>query len=135
MKGNRSIQGLSVVVVALGILWLNGCGGFAALPAEKISESEKAMREAKESNASINAPVELKAAEDKLAAAKAAFKKKDYDEATRLAEQASVDADFAKAKGTSEKARKKAEEIQQNIKTLKQEIAALSKKIDLEGGK
>jgi hypothetical protein len=135
MKGKRSIQGLFVVVIALSMLWLNGCGGFATLPAEKISDSDKAMQEAKESNASLNAPVELKAAEDKLAAAKAAFNKKDYDEATRLAEQASVDADFAKAKGTSEKARKKTEEIRQNIKVLRQEIEILSKQITLEGGK
>ncbi len=136
MKGNRSIQGLSVVVFALSILWLNGCGGgFAALPKEKISEGDKAISEAKESNASLNAPAEMKAAEDKLTAAKAAFKKKNYDEASRLADQASVDADFARAKGTSEKARKKAEEIQQNIKTLKQDIEVLSKQITLQGGK
>jgi predicted S18 family serine protease len=135
MKGKKGIQRLFVVVIALSILSLNGCGGFAALPKEKISEGDKAMREAKESNASLNAPVELKAAEDKLAAAKAAFNKKDYDEATRLAEQASVDADFARAKGSTAKARKKAEETRQNIKTLRQEIEALSKKIALEGGK
>ena len=136
MKGKRSFQGLFVVVIALSILWLDGCGGgFAALPKEKISDGDKALSEAKESNASLNAPAELKASEDKLAAAKAALNKKDYDEATRLAEQASVDADFARAKGTSEKARKKAEEIRQNIKTLKQDIELLSKKITLEGGK
>ncbi len=93
------------------------------------------MREAEEGNGSINAPVELKTAEDKLAAAKAAFKKKDYDEATRLAEQTSVDADFPKAKGTSEKAKRKAEEIRQNIRFLRQEIETLSKLIALEGGK
>ncbi len=135
MKGKRSIQGFFVLLTALGILGLNGCGGFAALPKEKISDADKAMREAAESNASINAPVELKTAEDKLAAAKAAFKKKDYDEATRLAEQASVDADFAKAKGTSEKAKKKAEEIRENIKVLRRDIEMLSKQITLEGGK
>jgi len=135
MEGKRGIRGLFVTVIALSALWLSGCGGFAALPKEKISDGDKAIREARESNASLSAPVELKAAEDKLAAAKAAFNKKNYDEATRLAEQASVDADFAKAKGSTEKARKKAEEIQQDIKTLKQEIEALSKKIALEGGK
>src|SRR5512136_1888325 len=97
MKGKKGIQVLFVVVIALTVVGLSGCGGFAALPREKISEGDKAMREAKESNASLNAPAELKVAEDKLAAAKAAFNKKNYDEATRLAEQASVDADFALA--------------------------------------
>jgi hypothetical protein len=127
MKKNRKLQQLFVSVAGLGLLLMSGCTTFATLPREKISEGEKALTEAKESNASLNAPVEFKAAEDKLAEAKAAFGKKDYEEATRLAEQASVDADYARAKGTSEKAKKKAEELRQNIKTLRQEIELLSK--------
>ena len=135
MKG-KNMLGLFVVTVVLSILLLGGCGGgFSALPKEKISESDKAVTEAKGSNASLNAPAELKAAEDKLAMAKAAFGKKDYAEATRLAEQASVDADYARAKGASEKAKKEAEDLRQNIKTLRQDIEGLSKQITLQGGK
>ncbi|HXX33837.1 MAG TPA: DUF4398 domain-containing protein, partial [Thermodesulfobacteriota bacterium] len=86
MKGKRSLQGFFIVLTTLSILWLSGCGGgFAALPKEKISDGDKALREAKESSASLSAPAEMKAAEDKLAAAETAFNKKDYDEATRLA--------------------------------------------------
>jgi len=55
--------------------------------------------EAKGSNATVNAPVELKAAEDKLGEARAAFNKKDYDNADRLAEQALADVDYAVPKG------------------------------------
>lgn len=135
MKGKKSLQGLFVLVIALSFLWLNGCGGLAALSRDKISDGDKAMREAKESNASLNAPAELKAAEDKLEAAKAAFGKKDYDNAARLADQALADADYARTKGSTEKTRKKADEIRQNIKTLKQDIELLSKKITLQGGK
>jgi hypothetical protein len=127
MKENRKLQQLFVGVAALGLLLMSGCTTFATLPREKISQGDKALMEAKESNASLNAPVELKAAEDKLAEAKAAFGKKDYEKATRLAEQASVDADYARAKGTSEKANKKAEELRQNMKTLRQDIELLSK--------
>ena len=124
-------QGLFVVVLALTILGLSGCSGLDALSRDNISEGDKAMLEAKESNASLNAPVELKAAEDKLEAAKAAFDKKDYDNANRLAEQALADVEYARAKGSSEKERKKADELRQNIKTLKQDIELLSKKISL----
>jgi len=124
-------QGLFVVVMALTILGLSGCSGLAALSRDNISEGDKAMLEAKESNASLNAPVELKAAEDKLEAAKAAFDKKDYDNANRLAEQALADVEYARAKGSSEKERKKADELRQNIKALKQDIELLSKKISL----
>ena len=124
-------QGLFVVVLALTILGLSGCSGLAALSRDNISEGDKAMLEAKESNASLNAPVELKAAEDKLEAAKAAFDKKDYDNANHLAEQALADVEYARAKGSSEKERKKADELRQNIKTLKQDIELLSKKVSL----
>jgi ABC-type transporter Mla subunit MlaD len=135
MKEKRSIQGLFVVVMALTILGLSGCSGLATLSRDNISEGDKAMLEAKESNASLNAPVELKAAEDKLEAAKAAFDKKDYDNANRLAEQALADVEYARAKGSSEKTRKKADELSQNIKTLRQDIEGLSKQITLQGGK
>ncbi len=127
MGKKKRIQPLLVVWVILGLLLTNGCVTYATLPRDKISGGEKALVEAKESNASVNAPGELKAAEDKLAEAKAAFGKKDYEKATRLAEQASVDADYARAKGASEKAKKKAEELRQNIKTLRQDIELLSK--------
>jgi len=134
MNRRNRIQQLFIVFVALGLL-VSGCAGaHSALPREKISEGDKAIREARESNASQDAPAELKAAEDKLAAARAALGKKDYADATRLAEQASVDADYARAKGSSEKARKKAEELNQNIKTLRQEIELLSEQIKLQGG-
>jgi hypothetical protein len=116
-------------------LWFSGCSGLAASSRQKISEGDKALIGAKESNATANAPVELKAAEDKLEQAKAAFGKKDYDNADRLADQALADADYARAKGSTEKTRKKADEIRQNIKTLKQDIELLSKKITLQGGK
>jgi len=124
-------RGLFVVVMALTILGLSGCSGLATLSRDNISEGDKAMLEAKESNASLNAPVELKAAEDKLEAAKAAFDKKDYDNANHLAEQALADVEYARAKGSSEKERKKADELHQNIKTLKQDIELLSKRISL----
>ena len=124
-------QGLFVVVMALTILGLSGCSGLASLSRDNISEGDKAMLEAKESNASLNAPVELKAAEDKLEAAKVAFDKKDYDNANHLAEQALADVEYARAKGSSEKERKKADELRQNIKTLKQDIELLSKKVSL----
>jgi hypothetical protein len=135
MNGKKKIQQLLIVLSGLSLMVVSGCSTFASLSREKISESDKAISEARESNASLNAPIELKAAEDKLAEAKAAFNNKDYGKATHLAEQALVDADFARAKGTSEKARKKAEEIRENINALRQEIEFLSKQITLKGGK
>jgi hypothetical protein len=63
----KRIQQLFIVFIGLGLL-VSGCAGaYSTLPGEKISKGDKAILEAKESNASLNAPVELKAAEDKLA--------------------------------------------------------------------
>lgn len=135
MKRKRSVRGLFVVIMGLSILWLSGCSGFTASSRQKISEGDKALIAAKESNAAVNAPVELKAAEDKLTQAKAAFGKKDYNNADRLAEQALADVDYARAKATTEKVKKEAEEIRQNIQTLRQETEVLNKKIGLQGGK
>jgi hypothetical protein len=134
MNDRKRIQPLIIVLAAFSLLLGSGCAS-AIIPKEKISESDQAILKAKESNASLSAPVELKAAEDKLALAKAAFGKKDYAEATRLAEQALVDTDYARATATSVKAKKKAEEIRQSIKTLHQEIDQLSKQMTLQGGK
>ncbi len=135
MKGKRILQVLFVVVMGLSILWLSGCSGLAASSREKISRGDQALTEAKGSNATVNAPVELKAAGDKLEQAKAAFGQKDYSNADRLAEQALADVDYARAKASSEKVKKEAEEVRQNIKTLRQEIEVLNKKISAQGGK
>ncbi len=127
MNVKRKLQLLFVGVTVFGLLFTSGCATYATLPRERISEGDKALNEARESNASLNAPVELKAAHDKLAAAKTALGKKNYDEAVRLADQALVDADYARVKGVTEKEKKKAEELRQNAKTLRQEIETLSK--------
>jgi hypothetical protein len=127
MDKKKRIQPLVVVLVILGLFLMNGCATYGNIPRERISEGDKAIHEARESNASLNAPVELKAAEDKLAAAKTALDKKNYDEAIRLADQASVDADYARVKAVTQKEKKKAEELRQNIKTTRQEIETLSK--------
>jgi non-homologous end joining protein Ku len=113
---------------------LSGCSGLKASSQLKISEGDKVVKEVKNSNASANAPSELRAAEDKLGQAKAAFDRKDYGDAYTLAEQALVDADYARAKGSTEKVKKEAEALSQNIRTLRQEIEVLSKKTS-QGGK
>lgn len=85
------------------------------------------IQDAKESNASLNAPAELKTAEENLARAREALDKKDYKRAVHLAEQAAVDAEYARVKADSEKAKKTAEEMKKNIKALQQEIERLPK--------
>jgi Flp pilus assembly protein TadB len=93
----------------------------------KMSESEKAISVAKESNASIDAPADLKVALDKMTAAKKALQKEDYETATRMAEQASVDADYARVKAISDKAKKATEERRETVNTLRHEVERMPK--------
>jgi len=117
---------LFLVLAVFGLLLTSGCATNGILP-EKILQGNEAIRKAAESNATLNAPGELKAAEEKLVQAKEAAYKRDYDKATRLAEEVSMDADYARYKAASEKARKMAEELRKDIKLLRQEVDRLSK--------
>ena len=126
MNRKRKHLQLFLVLAVFGLLLASGCATNGTL-SEKILQGDEAIRKAAESNATLNAPGELNAAEGKLVQAREAAYKRDYDKATRLAEEASIDADYARYKAASEKARKMAEELHENIKVLRQEVDYLSK--------
>ncbi len=127
MESNKGkVIQLLAIVAAFGLL-LGGCAGNGRLAKDTISLGEKALNEAKESNASLNAPAELNVAEGNLAKAKEALAQQEYKQATRLAERASIDADYARNRAITEKAKKSAENMKKNIEALRQEIERLSK--------
>ena len=123
----RRIVPFFMVAAAFGLL-LGGCASNGTLATQKLSAGEKAIMDAREGNASLNAAAELNAAEGNLSGAKEAFAKKEYEKAARLADRASIDAEFARNKAATEKAKKNAEEMRKNIETLRQEIERLSNK-------
>lgn len=124
----RGTMLLPGVALAAGLMLAAGCGGTSPIVSRgKVTEGEKAVNEAKASNASLNAPVELTAAEGKLSLAREALAREEYDEAARLADEASVDAEYARARATTEKNRKTAEEMRKNIEVLRQEIQRQSR--------
>jgi hypothetical protein len=120
-----------VVVGVVGLLFAFGCGSSMKMTAqtsgEKIFQADKSFSDAKDGNASKNAPDDLAVAQGKLAAAKDAFAKQSYDEAARLAEQAVVDADYATARATTRKNLDIAEGIKKEINSLRQEIERIPK--------
>ena len=126
MNSERKGLQLFLILAVFGLLVASGCATKGTL-SEKILQGDEAIRKAAESNATLNAPGELKAAEEKLTQAKEAAYKRDYDKATRLAEEASIDADYARYKAASEKAKKVAEDLRKNIELLRQEVDHLSK--------
>ena len=126
MDRKRKQLQLFLALAVFGLLLTTRCATDGTLP-EKILQGDEAIRKAAVSNATLNAPGELKAAEGKLVQAKEAAYKRDYDKATRLAEEASIDAEYARSKAASEKARKMAEQLREDIKALRQEVEYLSK--------
>lgn len=131
MDGKRGTIPLSIgVALALGLLFAAGCAtrnyrmDFAGVV---ISQGEKAVDEARASNAALVAQPELKAAEEKLSLAKEAFAKEQHDKAARLAEEAKVAAEYAQTKAVSEKSKRAVEEMQKNIDVMRQEIERQSR--------
>ncbi|HEX7373148.1 MAG TPA: DUF4398 domain-containing protein [Thermodesulfobacteriota bacterium] len=123
----RKIVQFFAVAAVFGFL-LGGCASDGTLSTQKISAGDRAIMDAKISNASLNAPAELNSAEGKLVQAREALAKKEYEKATRLAEQASIDAEYARAKASTAKTKKTVEEMRKNIDALRQEIERISQK-------
>lgn len=124
----KSILQLIGIAIAMGLLLSSGCASTnVILSRQKVSQGEKALSEAKAGNASLDAPAELTAAEEKLSLAKEALAKDEYEKAGRLAEEASIDAEYARAKSKAEKDKKTAEQMRNNIESLRREIERQSK--------
>jgi YD repeat-containing protein len=127
----RRIRQVFVVVGVVGLLFAVGCAPSMIMTAqtsgEKIFQADKAFLDAKDGNASKNAPDDLAVAQGKLAAAKDAFSRQSYDEAARLAEQTVVDAEYARARATTRKNLDIAEGIKKETNALRQEIERISK--------
>ena len=116
-------RGLAWIVIAAPLA--AGCAGKGPLASTKLAQAERAVDEAQQSGAAVSVPVELRTAEDKLKAARAAMANKDYDVAIRQSEQAAVDADYARARAVNERVKKMADETRANIQTLRQELERL----------
>lgn len=111
--------------IALAAPLAVGCSSNGPLASTKLAQAERAVDEAQQAGAAVSVPVELRTAEDKLKAARTAMTQKDYDQAIRSAEQAAVDADYARARAVNERVKKMADEMRANIQTLRQELERL----------
>ena len=112
-------KGLFLLVI-IGIA-LGGCSSKQP-PTDKISNLKMAIVNAKNSDASIYAPLELKIAQDKYLQIQKAMDNKDYEKAEQLADFALSDARLAEAKARSEKTKEIVNSLIESIDTLKDEI-------------
>lgn len=118
---------LSLLLLLL-ITWsLAGCSAKIPPPTQKVALSAAAINQAEASGAVEFAPVEMRAAREKLTQARAAMNLEENEKALHLAEQAEVDAQLAEAKARTAKTQKAVTELQESIQTLKMEIERKAK--------
>lgn len=113
---------LGVSMAAAGLLGLSGCAS-GPLPYKEIATAQFAVNEAEGAGASRYAPVNLRNARKKLEAAERAMEKGNYEKASRLAEQAIVDAQLAEAKARTAIQRRNVKALRQSIEALRNELA------------
>mgnify|MGYP001240494348 CR=1 FL=1 len=113
-----------LVVVGASLIFgftVMGCAKKVAVPSEKIATAERAISSARSSNAIVNAPLDLRISEDKLGKAKEAVAVEENEKAARLADEATLDADVARAKTQAAKAKKISSELRETIDIMRKE--------------
>lgn len=114
---------IMAALVVTGMLLATGCAGNGTIPTEKIAGAERAVSAARDSSAATPEAIPtLKKAEDLLAEAKDAMNKKEYGNARRLAESATVNAELAQAQASTAKSKKAADEMRASVKALQREL-------------
>jgi hypothetical protein len=86
-----------------------------------MAQAETAVQQASDSKAPQYAPTELQGARGKLLSAQQAASHDEYNQARRLAEQATVDAQFAQTKGAARDAQQDEAELRSTVDALRSE--------------
>jgi septal ring factor EnvC (AmiA/AmiB activator) len=103
--------------VAFGIV---ACAS-APMPVEKLAVAKSSLERAEQAQAAQFAQLELNAARSKLAAAQAAADKRDAEVASRLADQADVDAQLAEATARAKQQEQLVAEMDASLRDLRNE--------------
>lgn len=106
---------------ALLVASLAACGS-APKPKAEMALSKAALNSAEQAGAREHAPVYLRKARDKHAAAQAAYAKDSMTTAKRMAQQALVDAEVAQAKANHQKSLVALQELREGIDVMRTEI-------------
>lgn len=100
---------------------LSACAS-APIPEQQISLSRDALNRAVSAEATQYAPLEMKAAQDKMFLMERAMGERDYAQAQTLAEQIEADANLAERKARAVKWQKQLSDARNGIQVLKQEM-------------
>jgi hypothetical protein len=111
---------LALTLASSLVVVLGGCASTPA-PSAQMAVAEASVQQANTASTRENAPAELQIAIDKLASARQAMTRKDYELAAQLADQAHVDAQVAEMHAQSARSRKAAQESQEAARALREE--------------
>ena len=93
------------------------------VPLEQLAVAKESVQRAEQAGATELAPVELSTARDKLQRAQQAAQNHEGQNATRLADQANVDAQLAEATAREHKSHQAEMELEASLQALRQESA------------
>jgi hypothetical protein len=113
---------LAILCTIAAVLGLSACASEKTPATADVAVSRAAVANATGAGAADLAPAEMQSAREKLMRANQALAAKDYKTAQDLATQASADAQLAQSKANSVKATSAADELQQSIRTLREEL-------------
>jgi len=112
------------LLVAGGVLALTACASVPQPPTDALQAADISVTNAEKDHGGEYAPLEMRSAHEKLAAAHASAEQPDEKhmiESRRLADEARADADLASSKARLAKADAVNQEMQKNGKALRQE--------------
>jgi len=95
-----------LVLIFFCVSHVTGCAETKP-PLGQLDDAAHRVDSARLAGAQTYAPLELRAAEERLSFSRGAMKKKDYEEATQYADEAGAAADLAQAKARLGKARER----------------------------
>ncbi|MFY9327677.1 MAG: DUF4398 domain-containing protein [Georgfuchsia sp.] len=109
-------------VCGIGFVALAGCTSMKTPATADVAVTKEAVANAADAGAAQYAPLELKSAQDKLAAANNAMAAKNYELARDLATQAQADAELAQSMAGSAKATAAADAVQEDVRVMREEL-------------
>ncbi|MBF0389559.1 MAG: DUF4398 domain-containing protein [Desulfamplus sp.] len=113
---------LLFIVILFAMNNITGCASKSPKPIKNISDAEMAIKMAIENSATLNAPLDVRIAEEKLTKAKEAAQKEDFILAQRLADEAAIDAKVAEVKSQTKKIKRIEKDLRDSIDTLQNEV-------------
>ncbi|MDU0460136.1 MAG: DUF4398 domain-containing protein [Geobacteraceae bacterium] len=121
MKRNMVSRYVATGLVVMGLSMAAGCATTDTV-SSRFPLLEENINSAKAVEAQVYAPTPLKSAEAKLEGAKSAVAAKEMVTASKLVDEAMVDADYARAMAPTEKAKLEAVKLREAILAVREEI-------------